>query len=166
MGLNTTLIALGGNLGDVQDNFIAARDDLMTSGCILLQSSKIYQTSPIGPAEQPDYLNAVIEIQTSLSPEQLLAGLHNIENNHGRIRKEHWGARTLDLDLLDYENTITHSATLTLPHPRIQERNFVLRPLCDINPNWQHPLLKQSAQELLANLLDQGEQALPEGVSW
>jgi 2-amino-4-hydroxy-6-hydroxymethyldihydropteridine diphosphokinase len=101
----------------------------------LLAVSSLYQTSAIGPGDQPDYVNAAITIETCLDAYALLVVLQQIENQQGRIRKEHWGARTLDLDILIYGQLIENTAQLTLPHPRAHERAFVLAPLTDLNPN-------------------------------
>jgi 2-amino-4-hydroxy-6-hydroxymethyldihydropteridine diphosphokinase len=101
----------------------------------LLAVSSLYQTPAIGPGDQPDYVNAAITIETCLDAYALLVVLQQIENQQGRIRKEHWGARTLDLDILIYGQLIENTAQLTLPHPRAHERAFVLAPLTDLNPN-------------------------------
>lgn len=161
------LIALGGNQGDVRRYFESARKNIAEHpDCNLLHSSMLYQTPPLGPANQADYLNAVIAINTSLKPLDLLHTLQNIENTHGRIRQEHWGSRTLDLDILAYDNLILESHILTLPHSQLHLRQFVLRPLCDISPQWLHPSIKGNASELLQSLLDSGEKPLESGSLW
>lgn len=101
----------------------------------LLRSSSLYQTAPLGPAGQPDYINAVAALQTSLSADDLLTELQQLENRHQRVRRDRWGARTLDLDLLLYGDEIIKSERLTVPHPRLGERNFVLIPLLEIAPD-------------------------------
>ncbi|MDT8376227.1 MAG: 2-amino-4-hydroxy-6-hydroxymethyldihydropteridine diphosphokinase [Mariprofundaceae bacterium] len=167
MGLSHVHIALGGNLGDVKQTFIQARNELNAAAEIrLLESSKLYKTPPAGPAGQPDYLNAVVEVETSFKPGTLLALLHRIEDAHGRMRTERWGARTLDLDILTYGDVQLTSEALTIPHAMISKRMFVLRPLCDIAPKWQHPLLKVTAEQMLDQLLREGEPPLPEGEVW
>ncbi len=161
------LIALGGNLGKVKKRFIQARDELNTLDEIeVLKSSRLYRTPPVGPAGQPNYLNAVIAIQTSLKPEALLETLQQIEERHGRIRRERWGARTLDLDIIAYDHLHMQSDTLTIPHAMLAERMFVLCPLCDIDSNWQHPLLKVTAAAMVNDLIANGEPPLPEGEVW
>lgn len=160
-------IALGGNQGDVHSCFKSARESIdKHPDCKLLQSSLLYQTPPLGPAGQADYLNAVIVINTSLEPLDLLQVLQDIEHMHGRIRQEHWGARTLDLDILAYDELHLQSNTLTLPHSQLQARQFVLRPLCDIAPQWLHPSIRKNASELLQSLLDSGEEPLESGSLW
>jgi len=163
----TALIALGGNLGDVRETFVQARRGLAgIDGIQLTTSSKLYRTPPIGPAGQPDYLNAVVQIETELEPLALLDELQKIEASHGRERNERWGARTLDLDIIAYAALSIRSERLTLPHAEIHKRLFVLCPLCDIDPNWQHPLLKVTAEQLVEQLIREGETALPEGEVW
>jgi len=167
MGLICAHIALGGNLGDVKQTFIQARDELNAVNEVkLLKSSKLYRTRPVGPAGQPDYLNAVIEIETSIKPDTLLTLLHRVEDAHGRIRAERWGARTLDLDILTYGDIQIDSEALTIPHVMISERMFVLCPLCDVDPNWQHPLLKVTAEQMMNQLIASGEPPLSEGERW
>jgi len=161
------LIALGGNQGDVHACFKSARKSIAEHpDCDLLQSSLLYQTPPLGPAGQANYLNAVIAINTSLKPLDLLRTLQNIENTHGRVRQEHWGSRTLDLDILAYDALLLESDTLTIPHSQLHLRQFVLQPLCDIAPQWLHPSIKRNASELLQSLLDSGEKSLESGSLW
>ncbi len=160
-------IALGGNQGDVRSAFNSARKSLVEHpDCKLLQSSLLYQTPPLGPAGQADYLNAVVSINTYLEPLKLLRALQDIEHIHGRVRHEHWGARTLDLDILAYDDLHLQSSILTLPHSQLQVRQFVLRPLCDIAAQWLHPSIKKNASELLQSLLDSGEEPLESGSPW
>lgn len=167
MGLSRVHIAFGGNIGDVKQTFIQARDELNTLAEInVLKSSKLYQTPPVGPAGQPDYLNAVIEIETSIKPDALLTLLHRIEDAHGRTREARWAARTLDLDILTYGRVQIDRETLAIPHVMISERMFVLCPLCDVDPNWQHPLLKVTAEQMMNQLIAEGVPPLPEGEVW
>lgn len=134
-------IGLGSNLDDPVaqiDKAFAALDTLKDSQ-LLLRSPK-YGSAPLGPQDQPDYVNAVAGILTTLSPEELLAQLQAIEKQQGRVRSgERWGARTLDLDLLVYGSEVIDSPNLQVPHPRIAERNFVLLPLNDIAPELRIP---------------------------
>lgn len=105
-----------------------------------------------GPAGQGDYLNAVLRVRTVLTPLALLHTLQAIETEFGRVRRERWGARTLDLDLLFYDDLVLVSDELTLPHPRLHERAFVLLPGCDIAPDFIHPLLGKTLAQLNAPL--------------
>lgn len=100
----------------------------------VLKVSPFYQTKPVGYLEQPDFQNAVVKLETQLSPEDLLDGLQKIENQQGRVRKQENGPRTIDLDILLYDSLSIRSERLTIPHPRMYERTFVLKPLSDIAP--------------------------------
>lgn len=147
------LIAIGGNLGDCREAFVVARNRLQHHGVQVLESSPLYRTKPIGgPADQPDYLNAVLHVSTCLSPLQLLDLCLDLERQAGRKRLEHWGARTLDLDVLSYHHVVCATPRLTLPHPRMHQRRFVLAPLCDLLSSWRHPVLFQTAETLLGRL--------------
>ena len=165
--MKTAYIALGGNIGEVQARFIQARAELHAlPDTQVTASSLLYQTPPLGPAGQADYLNAVLEIETDLQPPVLLDALQNIENCHGRLRGEHWGPRTLDLDIVAIDALILDTKRLQLPHPHLHKRQFVLRPLCDVAPNWQHPRSGKSATLLLQELLATGETSLAKGIIW
>jgi 2-amino-4-hydroxy-6-hydroxymethyldihydropteridine diphosphokinase len=121
----------------------------------LIKTSHFYQTKAIGPGGQPDYINAAIKVETSLDANQLLLTLQSIENQQGRERKERWGARTLDLDILVFDQLIKNSEQLTLPHPRAHERTFVLAPLNDLDGDLIIPKQGNIAN-LLANCSMQG----------
>jgi len=133
-------IALGSNLGDSLTILKSAIETLNNTPEIEVKShSSWYQTAPVGPP-QPDYINACAILEVTLKPQQLLAKLLEIEIKFNRIRQEKWGPRTLDLDLLLYDNLVLETPTLTLPHPRMTERAFVLVPLAEIAPDWVHPV--------------------------
>ena len=141
-------IGLGSNLGDSRSILTGAIDRLRSHPQIeLVAVSSWYQTAPIGPP-QPDYLNGCATLQTSLKPLDLLNLLHSIESAFGRVRQERWGARTLDLDLLLYDDLIIDLPTLQVPHPRMIERAFVLVPLSEISPNAIEPKSGQSIATL------------------
>jgi len=142
--------------------------------CTIVAKSKLYQTPAIGPVmqledgsttTQPDYLNAVIQVATTMQAKDLLQALHRIEAKHNRVRKEHWGARTLDLDLLAYENECSNTENLRLPHPRLHERLFVLQPWADIAPNWQHPISGLNITAMI-QALPTDKNSLFEGRAW
>lgn len=145
-------IGLGSNLGNSVATLKNACLNIASHGAIqLLAVSPFYRSKPVGPQDQPDFTNAVIRIATNLSPEALLDVLQDIENQHGRVRTQHWGPRTLDLDILLYDQQCQHSNRLTIPHPELANRAFVLYPLRDVAPTeLLIPGLQYSLTALLA----------------
>ena len=134
--MTIALIALGGNLGDREATLRSAIEMLDgQEGISVICGSAIYETPPWGPIPQDAYLNACCRIDTSLEPEALLDRLLEIERAHGRERRERWGPRTLDLDILTYGDIALQTDRLSLPHPRMHDRAFVLAPLADIAPD-------------------------------
>ena len=117
--------------------------------------SRFYKTEPIPKSNQPWYVNGVVEIKTNLHPLDIMKKLFFIENHFKRIRKKKNEPRTLDLDLISYNKLICKKKSLTLPHPRMHQRMFVLKPLCDINPKWVHPVFKEKANNLIKKLANQ-----------
>ena len=153
MAVCTAYIGLGSNLGDRKDFIDKALKMLAEAGKIeLTRTSSIVETKPLGRTDQPDYLNTVAEIKTTLAPEELYKILFNIENNLGRERKEKWLSRTIDLDLLFFDDQVINSPDLTVPHLQLHLRNFVLQGLCELNPDLIHPVIKVSVSELAARL--------------
>ena len=147
-------VGLGSNLGDRLGNLGAAVDRLAWEpGFALREVSLAYETEPIGPP-QPHYLNAVARIGTLLSPRATLQRLRGIEEALGRVRRERWGSREIDLDLLLYGDRVVHETGLDVPHPMLARRAFVLVPLCEIAPAAVHPELGQAAARLLEGLTD------------
>jgi 2-amino-4-hydroxy-6-hydroxymethyldihydropteridine diphosphokinase len=145
-------IGLGSNLGDRLDHLTQAFDELGSLGTVTHVSS-IYETAPVGGPEQGDYLNAVVLLETDVGPRAILDELLCIERSHGRARRERWGPRTLDLDLLVYDGVTVDEPGLTVPHPRIAERRFVLEPLAEVWPG--APLEGGTAGDLMAEVADQ-----------
>lgn len=133
---NTAYIGLGSNLESPAGQILLARTEIAAlSGLTEASFSSLYASVPMGPQDQPDYINAVMGVSTGLSPLDLLHALQDIESKHGRVRgKQRWGARTLDLDLLLYGDLQIETEELTVPHPGIAERAFVLYPLQECNP--------------------------------
>ena len=150
-----TYLALGTNLGDRPANLRAAIEALPPS-IIHRQSSGIYETPPWGVEDQPPFLNMAIKCETALEPESLLKRLKQLEIQLGRQQSFRWGPRLIDLDILFYDDLILNAGQLTIPHPRLHERAFVLVPLAEIAPDFIHPVLKKSVKELAANVNTEG----------
>ncbi|MDY0262228.1 2-amino-4-hydroxy-6-hydroxymethyldihydropteridine diphosphokinase [Syntrophotalea acetylenica] len=150
----TAYLALGSNLGNRLACLRGARRALHRPPLIrVVAASPIYETAPVGgPAGQSPYLNAVLRVETLLSAAELLAEALAVEKLFGRRRTERWGPRTLDVDLLLFGDEIHRQADLTIPHPRLHQRAFVLVPLRDLSPGLLHPLLGQTVEEMMARL--------------
>lgn len=152
----TAYIALGSNLGDREKNLDGALRMLgETEGISVTRTSSFIETDPVGYTDQPDFLNAVTEIATTLPPHALLARCNAIEQALHRKRLIHWGPRTIDLDIILYGDLVMEDQTLTIPHPRMEEREFVLRPLCEIAPQAVDPRTGMTAKALYARCLRQ-----------
>lgn len=153
----TAYIAYGSNLGDSRAIIADAIDKISDNPAIrLTKKSSTIITKPYGNiTDQPDFHNGCIEIETYLSPEALLDYLHSIENAAGRTREIHWGPRTLDLDIILYGDMIINTESLTVPHIDMQNRIFVLKPLCEIAPYAYHPVLKKTVNSLLSALTNE-----------
>ena len=148
-------IAIGSNIGNPRYNCIEAIREMSKNDSMkIISKSSFYQTSPISPIKQEWFINSVIKINTSLTPIKLLTNLLNIESTMGRVRKEKWGPRLIDLDLLFYDNQILNEENIIIPHPEISKRNFVLIPLCEIAENLNHPTLKKNIKTLLQESTD------------
>jgi 2-amino-4-hydroxy-6-hydroxymethyldihydropteridine diphosphokinase len=155
------LIALGSNLsgpwGTPRQSVLRALDEMQHHNINVKKMSALIKTAPFGVILQPNFVNAVAAIETALPPETLMQVLHMIEKRAGRKRLKRWGPRTLDLDLLDYHGLVRSPCAssikpLSLPHPGILQRTFVLGPLVEIAPRWKHPVTRQSATLMLRQL--------------
>jgi 2-amino-4-hydroxy-6-hydroxymethyldihydropteridine diphosphokinase len=151
------LIGLGGNLTGAAGTpaaTIAAAIDALGPALRVVARSRDYRSAPVPISDQPWYVNAVVAVATELSPRELLAHLHRIEARFGRERREVNGARTLDLDLLAYDERVQagDAAEPALPHPRLHQRAFVLLPLAEVAPGWRHPITGDTVEHLIAAL--------------
>lgn len=152
----TILIALGANLGDRGETVSQAIDELAADPAFsLLGRSNLLATKPVGgPGEQPDFINAASKYETNLSPEEVHQKLIEIEHQHGRIRALRWGARSLDLDLLLYDDVVLETPKLTLPHPRMSFRKFVMQPAAEVAAEMIHPQLGATMGQLWEQLVN------------
>ena len=146
---HTAYVALGSNLGDKEANLRRALELLIERGVEIVKTSTFISTEPYGVTDQPQFLNGVCEVRTSLEPLELLHTLLDIEQEMGRVRLRHWGERNIDLDLLLYEDVVMDTPQLKLPHPDMQNRDFVLLPLAEIAPELVHPTLQKTISELV-----------------
>lgn len=146
-------LALGGNIGDRPANLQAALDALQAGGQMRVEKlSHLYQTTPVGYADQPDFLNMAVEVTTDLEPLALLAFLKEIEAALGRRPSFRNGPRPIDLDIIFYDNLTLNTPTLQIPHPRLRGRGFVLKPLNDLAPGYLHPVYGLTVAELLSEI--------------
>ena len=147
--MNITFLQTGTNLGDRLINLEEANNKIEERVGKIIAISSIYETEAWGVTDQPLFLNQVLQIETTLSAQEVLETILAIELEMGRIRIERWAERLIDIDVLFYNNEIIKDENLIVPHPRIQERNFVLKPLIEIVPNLVHPIFNKTMIELL-----------------
>ncbi len=146
-------IGIGSNQGDRKSCIFSALEEIRSFGD-LVSISGLYETEPFGSIEQSDFLNAVVQVSTALAPDELLTRLQHVEQRLGRVRKEKWGPRTLDLDILIFDQLLLKSETLVVPHPGLSERLFVLVPLCEIASQYNVPGLNKTVEQLLKETPD------------
>ena len=155
-GWHRSFVALGSNIGDTKGYLDGAVKALQADPCIRLKKVSSYLvTAPYGGVEQDDFLNGAVELETLYTPEELLDKLHTIEQAAKRERLIHWGPRTLDLDILFYDDLVQDDPGLTLPHPDMQNRDFVLKPMAELAPHFVHPVLGKTMEQLLKELPDE-----------
>jgi len=146
-------VGLGSNLGERESMIRLALEDLSRlPETQLVRASSLYDTEPVGEVDQPNFLNAVAQLETGLSPRQLMWNLRLIEKRLGRVRTRRWGPRTMDLDLLFYGDEVIEDPDLRVPHPELAARSFVLVPLLELDPLLVHPVTRETLLHLLSRL--------------
>ena len=152
--MNKAILLIGGNLGDRTGHLKQAVEQISMLVGKVENVSALYETAAWGVVEQPDYLNQGLLVSTEMDALTLLHTVLEIERNIGRICQQKWGARVIDIDIIFYNNDIIHLSELKIPHPQLQFRQFVLTPLNEIIPEWQHPVLHQTIGTLLQQCTD------------
>jgi 2-amino-4-hydroxy-6-hydroxymethyldihydropteridine diphosphokinase len=152
--MNQAYLLIGGNLGNREENMARAGKEIETRAGIIMEASSLYQTGAWGKTDQPDFLNQVLKIETPLDARELLEQLLSAEQSMGRHRNEKYGPRTIDMDILFFNDEIIDNKSLQVPHPRLQERRFALIPLAEIAGEKIHPVLGKSINDLLAECPD------------
>ena len=150
---STVFIGIGGNIGPVRENFIRALRSIGKCARVAAVSS-LYESEPVGPQDQPKFTNAVVKVETELSPFELLDRLQAIEKEIGRKKTKRWGPRVIDLDIILYGDLVITTDSLVIPHPRAHERRFVLEPLLEIEPAAWHPVKNMAVQDICSRLGD------------
>ncbi len=160
---NTAVIAVGSNIGEKVENCRKGIAALKASGMLeLVRQSGFYLTEPVGYADQAWFVNSVLIAHTRLAPFEMLQFLKKMERQFGRIDGGiRNGPRVLDFDIIFYNDWVIEARELIVPHPRMQERGFVLRPLCDIAPDWVHPIFQKSVRRLLEDIGEHCEECIP-----
>ena len=152
--MDKAYLLIGGNTGNRTDYLLQARTLIQERLGYIVKASGVYETAAWGRNDQPDFLNQVLEIETHLNPEGLMAEILNIEEDMGRIRTQKNAPRIIDIDILFYNEEIINEPHLHIPHPEIQNRRFVLIPLAEIAPDFIHPVFKSSVKTLLSECKD------------
>lgn len=150
--MNIVYISFGSNIGDRKKAIEAALDLINQNQMKITKRSKIYETEPYGYTDQPIFLNGAVEVETELNCREVLERLLNIEKEVGRVRKFKWGPRLIDLDIIFFNDEIYDEENLKVPHVDMQNRDFVLKPLNELCPDFIHPVFKKTIKELLEDL--------------
>ncbi|MCX6625009.1 MAG: 2-amino-4-hydroxy-6-hydroxymethyldihydropteridine diphosphokinase [Acidobacteria bacterium] len=154
--MKTVFLSLGSNIGDREANLSRALAMLAGPDLLVVRVSSVYETEPMELRQQPQFLNIAVEVETSVFPMQLLRRIARIERELGRKRTVAKGPRTIDIDILTYGRFQIGTSQLTVPHPRMTERRFVLEPLAELAPELVHPVTRQTVREMLAGVREQG----------
>ena len=159
---HTAYISVGSNMGDKLTNCQTGINALTDSGAVrLVDQSPVYRTEPVDYLDQDWFVNCAVKIETRLDPPALLKIIQSIENGAGRVRDAvRFGPRVLDLDIILFDDLVRNDSGLIIPHPRMHKRRFVLKPICDIDPDINHPVLQQTMLSLLENLDDAGQRII------
>jgi 2-amino-4-hydroxy-6-hydroxymethyldihydropteridine diphosphokinase len=157
MTTHTVFLLLGANLGDRATTLQRALDNIRIDLGAVLKQSALYETAAWGVTDQPTFLNQVLKVLSFFPAAEILEKTQAIENRLGRVRREKWGSRVIDIDLLYFDETVLTTETLTVPHPFLHERRFTLVPLAEIEPEFMHPVFHKTNQQLLAECTDEGE---------
>ncbi|MGO5074929.1 2-amino-4-hydroxy-6-hydroxymethyldihydropteridine diphosphokinase [Clostridium sporogenes] len=150
--MHTAYVAFGSNMGEKENYIKRALEKIEQKGIKIIKVSPIYETEPYGVLDQDSFLNGVVKIESNLTPENLIEVLLDIEKQLDRVRERRWGPRTIDLDIIFYDDFIINEENLIIPHRDMENREFVLKPLCDIDENFIHPALKKSVKQLYDEL--------------
>ncbi len=150
--MHTAYVAFGSNIGEKENYIKRALEKIEEREIKIIKVSPIYETEPYGVLDQDSFLNGVVKIETNLTPENLIKELLLIEKQLDRVRERRWGPRTIDLDIIFYDDLIINRNNLIIPHKDMENREFVLKPLCDIDENFIHPVLKKSVKQLYDRL--------------
>ncbi|EKO1913014.1 2-amino-4-hydroxy-6-hydroxymethyldihydropteridine diphosphokinase [Clostridium botulinum] len=150
--MHKAYVAFGSNIGDKKDYIKRALEKIEEREIKIIKVSPIYETEPYGVLDQDSFINGVVKIETNLIPENLIEVLLDIEKQLNRVRERRWGPRTIDLDIIFYDDLIINKNNLIIPHKDMENREFVLKPLCDIDENFIHPVLKKSVKQLYDEL--------------
>ena len=153
--MNSTYLLIGGNLGDRIENLNTAKGFVKKDIGKIKTASSIYETAAWGITKQPDFLNQVLFVETKFSAKQIMNIIFSIENKMGRVRTEKNASRIIDIDILFFNNDIINEPSLIIPHPEIENRKFVLVPLAELSPHFNHPVLKNPVSQILSECKDE-----------
>ena len=152
--MNGIYLIIGGNMGERENNLLECKDLIIKAIGEIIKESPIYETAAWGKTDQPSFLNQVFFLESNLNPHQILATCLAIESKMGRIRHEKWEARKIDIDILLFNDEVIDEEDLSIPHPHMKNRRFVLKPLTDIAPDVLHPVYNKTIKELLQHCSD------------